>query len=489
LNTRQLLQGFFFILFLGVCLSPMRAQDFDLHGAIAHGTNGYVLVPFDLPSGVKRLDVSFSYTGRQDHTTLDLGLLDPQRFRGWSGGNKHSFSIGVADATPSYLPGPLPAGTWKLLIGVAYLGEGHTTNYQAHIHFVMTNEVDTRGFIESPIATGDRWYRGDLHMHTAHSDGACTSQSGKAVPCPVFVTIKDAVKQKLDFIALTDHNTISHYDAERELQTYFDQILLIPGREITTYSGHANVFGPSDFIDFRSEAKGASSINTVFRAAQTEGALVSVNHPGDPTGPSCIGCGWSITDTDWNLVNGVEAINGSDPQHYEADIRFWDRQLAKGYRLVAIGGSDTHRPERGTIGHPTTVVHAQELSVHGILDAIRAGHVCIDLTASHDKLIDVQASDGGVHAAMGERLTATRNDRVTITAHVTGSSRSVLRWLLDGNVSTTVPSKSLSSDSVDETASWTSDGQRHWLRPEVRSDDGTLQLLGNPIFLNWPAKP
>jgi hypothetical protein len=467
----------------------VSGQDLDLHGTIAQGTDGYVLVPFEVPAGVTRLDISFSYRGHEDHTTLDLGLLDPQRFRGWSGGNKHAFSIGIADATPSYLPGPLPAGTWKLLIGVAYLGDGHSSSYTAHIHFVRMNEVDTTGFAASPVATGDRWYRGDLHMHTAHSDGTCTSQSGKMVPCPIFVTIEAAVKQKLDFIAITDHNTISHYDAERELQPYFDRILLIPGREITTYSGHANVFGPTDFIDFRSEVKGSPSINTMFRAAQAAGALVSINHPGDPTGANCIGCGWSAADTDWNLVNGIEAINGNDPRHYEADIRFWDQQLAKGYRLVAIGGSDTHRPEQGTIGHPATVVHAQELSVHGILNAIRAGHVCVDLTASHDKVIDLRVTDSAAHAAMGERLTAAPNDRVTLTAHVIGSSGSTLRWLLDGKVVSTLPPQSLSSDSADETAGWTSDGQRHWLRAEVRTSDGTLQLLSNPFFFNWPARP
>jgi hypothetical protein len=489
LETRRLFHSCCF-LFLLFGLLILHAQDLDLHGTLDHQqADSYVLVPFEVPSGIKRLDVWFSYTGREDHTTLDLGLLDPQRFRGWSGGNKHAFSIGIADATPSYLPGPLPSGTWKLLIGVAYLGEGHTSTYQAHIHFARTNEVDTTGFTTSPIATGDRWYRGDLHMHTAHSDGSCTSQSGKMVPCPVFITVEEAVQHKLDFIAITDHNTISHYDAERELQPYFDQILLIPGREITTYSGHANVFGPTEFLDFRSEARGAPSINQVFRAAQAAGAVVSVNHPGDPTGASCIGCGWSVTDTDWNLVDGIEAVNGEDPKHYEADIRFWDQQLARGYRLVAIGGSDTHRPERGTIGHPTTVVHAQELSVNGILDAIRKGHVCIDLTASHDKMIDLQASDGAAPAAMGEELTAARNNRVSLAAHVTGASGSTLRWLLDGKELPTLPRESLSGDSVDETATWTSDGQRHWLRAEVRNAAGALQLLSNPIFLNWPAKP
>jgi hypothetical protein len=479
----------FFTLLFGIRNAALWAQDLDLHGSISHQqADSYVLVPFEVPSGIQRLDVSFSYTGREDHTTLDLGLLDPQRFRGWSGGNKHAFSIGIADATPSYLPGPLPPGTWKLFIGVAYLGEDHTSNYQAHIHFVRADEADTAGFVSEPIAKGERWYRGDLHMHTAHSDGSCTSQSGKMVPCPVFITVEDAVKQKLDFIAITDHNTVSHYDAERELQPYFDQILLVPGREITTYSGHANIFGPTSFIDFRAEAKDAPSINNVFRAAHAAGAIVSINHPGDPTGASCIGCGWSAADTDWPLVDGVEAINGNDPAHYESDIRFWDQQLARGDRLIAIGGSDTHRPERGTIGHPTTVVHAQELSVPGMLEAIRKGRVCIDLTASHDKLIELEASSSAAHAAMGETLTAARNDRVSWTAHITGASLSTIHWLVDGKELPTLPPQPVAATG-DQNASWTSDGQRHWLRAEVRTPDGTLQLLSNPIFVNWPAKP
>ena len=464
----------------------LRAKDLDLHGTITpQQADSYVLVPFQVPTGVARIEVSFRYTGREDHTTLDLGVLDPERFRGWSGGNKHFFTIGIADATPSYLPGPLPAGTWNLLLGVAWLAPGHTAQYSAHVHFVSSTTPDTSGFTSAPLATGDRWYRGDLHMHTAHSDGSCTSQSGKPVPCPLFVTVQAAVKQGLDFIAITDHNTISHYDDERELQPYFDRLLLIPGRELTTYSGHANVFGPTTFIDFRAAAKGAPSINTVFRAAHAAGGFVSVNHPGDPTGASCIGCGWSVSDTDWDLVNGIEAVNGTDPHHYEADIRFWDSRLAQGYRLIAIGGSDTHRPEDRTIGHPTTVVHAPELSVNGILDAMRAGHDCIDLTASHDRVIDLEATAGKTHAAMGDPLSARSGDQLTITAHVIGAPGATLHWLLDGTPRASMPPQSLSGDPARQSTHWTSDGERHWLRAEVRAPDGTLVLLSNPIFLNW----
>jgi len=62
-----------FLLF-GAHPQTTLAQDLDLRGTVAHGTDGYVLVPFEVPADLKRLDISFSYTGREDHTTLDLGL-------------------------------------------------------------------------------------------------------------------------------------------------------------------------------------------------------------------------------------------------------------------------------------------------------------------------------------------------------------------------------------------------------------------------------
>ena len=110
---------------------------------------------------------------------IDLGVRDPQRFRGWSGGNKARFTIAEADATPSYLPGPLPAGTWKLVLGVPNLRKAGEARYTARIFF-QRGPAPT-SFAEAPLKTGPGWYRGDLHMHTAHSDGS-RAEKGVRVP-------------------------------------------------------------------------------------------------------------------------------------------------------------------------------------------------------------------------------------------------------------------------------------------------------------------
>jgi hypothetical protein len=487
----------------GVLLSAVwtasgQTQDLLLHGTIApEQSASYVMVPFDVPPDVRQIDVSFSYQGRHDYATLDLGLEDPQRFRGWSGGNKDAFSVGVTDATPSYLPGPLPAGSWRLIIGVASLSKGHSSGYEARIHFVRDRDTSSVSFAAAPLATGARWYRGDLHLHTAHSDGSCASQSGKSVPCPLFVSVEEAARHGLDFLAITDHNTTSHYDEERELQPYFDKLLLIPGREMTTYSGHANIWGTTEFVDFRVGDAAHASKNPMLAQARDLGAVVSINHPVGPDDERCIGCGWMLGDTDMHLVSAIEVANGPSDHagaYFRApDIAFWDDQLRRGFHLTAVGGSDTHRPDLDTIGLPTTVVFAQELSVASILNGIRAGHVFVDLTGSRtlppqeQRLLELSGSSGNKHATMGDTLVVHSREAVIITAHLGGSYGSSLRLVVDGAPETHLPDSIVTSMEQTKTVSWTASGlaagKPHWIRAEVHGADGSLQLLSNPIYL------
>ena len=238
----------------------------------------YREVPFRVPPGTTRLSVEFAYTGKDQKSVIDLGVRDPQRFRGWSGGNKQSFTISDADATPSYLPGPLPAGVWKLVLGVPNLRAGAEAHYTARIFYERGRTF--AGFAAAPIKAGPGWYRGDLHMHTAHSDGSCASDRGVRVPCPVFKTLEVAHARGLDFIAVTDHNDTAQNHALRELAPYFDDLLLIPGREITTLQGHANVFGPTATIDFQLGSPRAPTLSSIQTESEKAGGLFSINHPG-----------------------------------------------------------------------------------------------------------------------------------------------------------------------------------------------------------------
>jgi hypothetical protein len=533
---------------MSVAAAAERAPDLTLTGTIKGADNGaYRDVPFEMPAGVVRMTVVFSYTGRDEKTALDLGLRDPVRWRGWSGGDKSRYVLEEADGTPSYLPGPLPPGTWNLVVAVPNIRATSSADFTAKVWFERA-DVPFPGFLTAPINPNPGWYRGDLHMHTAHSDGACKSAKGIRVPCPVFKTLQAAQTRHLDFIAVTDHNTTTQNNSLRELAPYFDDLLLIPGREITTYKGHANVFGPTGFLDFELGTAHAPALQAIVDEVRAAHGLISINHPGAPSGEVCMGCGWLITDVAHSKVDAIEAVNGGSLNHsgspvgQYSSIPFWEERLNSGVRITAIGGSDNHNADSApgmpsSVGVPTTVVHASELSQAAILEGIQKGHVFVDIWGSPAGLLEVQAEAGGQHAEMGDALAVSSKAHVRLLVHVAGvPADAVVVWAGDGTKLMTAgmkpaaaqhagnagqealvrqagkesgdPSSAASarqesadpvgplarpqqgsdvpggsSGDVHRTFDLIADGKRHWLRADVRGADGKLLLLGNPIYL------
>jgi hypothetical protein len=468
-------------------------SDLVLEGVVDGSQNQtYLQVPFTVPLGVHRVTLTFTYTGKEQHTVLDLGLFDPAQFRCEVGSDKSLITIGFSDATPSCLPGPIPQGEWNVLIGVPNIRPHVQSHYTLHVYFSPDGAVENDPApLREPLRAGPAWFRGDLHMHTAHSDGRCPSQQGKMVPCPVFFTVEAAARRGLDFIAITDHEATSHYDAMRELQPYFDKLLLIPGREITTFQGHLNFLGSTDFLDFRLGSKDVPDMNRLLRSAERLGGLVSINHPATPSGESCMGCGWTPASTvDMSLLAAVEAVNGGSERRGLSNVPFWDKELNLGFRLTGIGGSDNHRAPQpldqiGSVGSPTTVVYAAGLSTPAILAGIRAGHVFIDLAGTRDRLLEVTARARDQVAHMGDLLSAGKGETVVFNLHVAAAAGGKVIWQVDGrDVPLTEGADVLA---VDQTFpwSWLSDGQQHWLRAEVVGSDGKLWLLGNPVYCNW----
>jgi len=454
----------------------------------------YRLLPFEVPEGVKALEIRFDYTGREARTTIDVGLLGPgekfdDEFRGWSGGNKRSFTLSASDATPSYLSGPVTPGRWQLLLGVPNIRNGQTAEFTAEVYF-QRNDQYGLPTETTPLRTEAGWYRGDLHMHSEHSDGNCASKSGeKRVPCPLFLTLDAAADRGLDFIAFTEHNTNSHVKELTALQPYFDKLLLIPGMEMTTFQGHANAFNLREPVDFRVSSAEVPDWNALLTEAKQKGALVSINHPRVPTGEACMGCGWSPNPAaDLSLVQAVEVVNGNDVESPITGIPFWHDQLQKGHRLTAIGGSDTHdvtsknvSPPPGRIGVPTTVVYAKELSIDAIMAGIRAGNVFVDTAGSRDRKLELSATYGESVVAMGGQLSVPARQSVTFTARVEQMTGGTVEIIRDGKTTRrTAIQTAKHSWSFEET----SDGKRHWIRIDVRDADGKLALLGNPIYLN-----
>ena len=476
---------------------PVPKADLELRRSLdstAHQT--YLELPFNVPAGITQITVEFEYTGREERTTIDLGLADPQRFRGASGGNKSSFTLAESFATPSYLPGPIVPGNWKLMLGVPNIRKGARSDFVARITFERGDGA-FRGFAPLPLSQESRWYRGDFHAHSAHSDGSCASQAGKRVPCPLHRTIGAAAARGLDFVTMSEHNATSHHNAMLELQPYYDKLLLIPGRELTTFFGHANMFGVTSFVDFRVGSKAVPDVNAMLGQVTQLGGLISVNHPTAPSGEKCMGCGWIAPNTDWRRIQAIEVVNGGSVSAAKGNVEsplsgipFWEALLNRGHRLTAIGGSDNHDVERdaNAPGLPTTVVHARSLEVPALLDGVRSGRVFVDLEGTNDRVLEFRARAGPRTVQMGDSFTARRGTIVNFTLEVIGVENGRVE-LVGGNA--TLPKISdprISAQRSPVQFKFRSSGNPQWIRANIRDPAGKLILIGNPIYLNYPQQ-
>ena len=318
----------------------------------------FVELRFEMPPDTETIGVSCTVQGQERAGTLvDLGLRDPARVRGWSGGARDEFVVGHEQATPGYLPGALAPGEWAVLLASNRIPE---TGCTANVTVTCTPE-------------GPHWLKGDLHVHSTHSDGDYALHE----------VITLATAAGLDFVALTDHNTISQNVAMlREAP-----IVQIPGMELTTYRGHATLLGVVDPLeDFRVSTM--DQLRSRVSEARRRGAHMVLAHPYEST---CSSCAWQW---DWDIAyDWIEVWNGPWRPDNQRTLDWWQAQLVSGRRLVAVAGSDTHRPHPYIKhGWPTTWVYSRACTVAGILTAIGRGHVSMSY-APDGPLIDVRCAE------------------------------------------------------------------------------------------------
>lgn len=492
-HLRRLMQAAFVILALAIggmhqarAQLPTRAPDRVLSGTVTTpDLHHRIAVPFAVPQGTDRLILAFYHDGHAVRTVIDLALSDSTGFRGASGSDKTLVTLSPRDATPSYLAGPIAPGRWSLMLGVANIRAGVVTRWTARLWFLKAGD-----FQPPPELAADRgpgWYRGDLHLHTAHSDGRCTGQGAEKVPCPLFRSVETAVGRGLDFIAVTDHNTVSQMVAIRELQPAFERILLIPGQEVTTFWGHFNAIGIETPIDYAAIVDKKSFARAVDAVHQARG-IVSINHPALPSGEICMGCGWRI-DTGDIRVDAVEIVNGGTwratgkPDGPLSGVGFWTGMLAR-HRVTAIGGSDNHDARDrtdtpGTIGRPTTVVYANGRDTAAIVRGIRSGRVFVDLTGESGSLIDMDTWSGDVGITMGGTVAAPTGSVVdmAVSARLPGANTLVI--LEDDRQVVERPF----TDAL-TVHHKVAVRKRTVVRAIVRRADGSLALIGNALIVD-----
>jgi len=209
-----------------------------------------------------------------------------------------------------------------------------------------------------------------------------------------------------------------------------DGLLLLPGEEVTTFWGHANVWGVGCWVDFRCHEDGAGMQQIVDWVHQ-RGGLLSPNHPKR-------GWPWEFTGVTGYRV--VEAWQGAWRLYNAESLGFWEQRLVSGERVTAVGGSDCHSIAPAvflhpwSLGTPCTWVYAQEpMTEEGILDAVRAGHAFLSEDTT-GPFLELTASCSDRTYLMGDTIEAPEGAPVRFRLRYHGPAEKKLRLVRNGAV-------------------------------------------------------
>ncbi len=434
----------------------------DMHRHIPH--------PFEVPEGAQQISIRFDHEpkhpgiGNVPHE-ISLSLLDPESGRGARHNNAdQTIMISANGATPGYTAGSLQPGTWTVFIDTHRIIPPGAISYTLEID-ISTESTDFATPQYTPGSTASRgpgWYKGDLHGHTLHSDAQWD--------VPEFVEY--ARGRGLDFVTLTDHNTVSSLAQHDSLAT--DDLLTMGGIELTTFRGHALALGTRQWHEWR--VLDGTTMTDVAQNVIDSGAFYVIAHPTSIGYPHCSGCPWHYVDMRPGVSPAVEVWNGdwAGESYNDEAVQLYYQWLNDGYRLVATAGSDIHRPFREHERPGYNHVYAEDLTEQAILDGIRRGHLYL----SSGPTINVTATNrNGATAMMGDKL---RADEITLEVKYDRLQEGYrLNLIGDGTLVDTHPIPKPGDHK------WTfgAGAMSRWYTVEIRDENNELHAMTNPIFV------
>ena len=541
-------------------LSGGTTQTFSGH--FGPDLNGkFIQIPFDVGSGITGMKIRYCYakaTGGEadDSPTLDLGVYDAKpaeattwtqaERRGWSGSALRTIGIGVngysdpatyeggrknyvpGRTTRAFKPGPIEAGQWAVEFGAGWIDpDGAGVDWKLEVITSTAPEWSNDAFTADPYAPysanpNPGWYTGDLHAHGEMEPGNATMKQTMDLGFGAL-----PAGNGLDFMTVVDHNNSNSLGVLGEDQYSYPGKLVIPGIEVTTYNGHWNAIGSSNFADFRFsdvlrwDDAGDDNIQTdgelstvrpaIQPASQMQpildgGGYTQVNHPETlKAAPAqCRGCAWTYSDaqTDWSKVTALEIQNGPagipagsptamNPFSVDA-IKTYERLLADGFHIAAVGSSDDHQGGEATgafdspVGRGATVVHADQLSTQGVIDAVKAGHTYVKPFGADAPDVELSASTPqGGKAIPGDSVTGSS---LAIKIAVEGAASAVrpgpytLKLLQDG---IEVDSVTVTGDSYSHTFNVSESGRYGFELTRPLGDQTMIEAYSTPVWFTF----
>ncbi|MBX7043174.1 MAG: CehA/McbA family metallohydrolase [Ignavibacteria bacterium] len=209
-------------------------------------------------------------------------------------------------------------------------------------------------------------YSGSVHMHSKFSDGTGTVQE----------IAQYASESELDFIILTDHNTLKA--KEKGFEKWYDKTMLIVGYEVndSKNKNHYLVFGLDEVVGTFTRLKDGDLGNKLTAAeyvkkVKEKGGIGFIAHPDEKRKhleghPAYPWTAWESEDFDgleiWNhMSEWAEGLNDSNKVSRlihplksiiapaKETLKRWD-DLNRKRKVVGLGGIDAHAHKHTIMG-------------------------------------------------------------------------------------------------------------------------------------------
>lgn len=331
--------------------------------------------------------------------------------------------------------------------------------------------------------TAKQYISGDFHQHSQFSDDAMNTISE---------ILKANQANGLNCGALADHNSVSGNDEWMTLAKD-SKFIAIPSQEITTKQGHYLALNTTNLIDL-TDLKTEDDVKKMISNIHEQGGLAQINHPGRH---------FSYWDQA-SLFDAIEIWNGhamppiSDQTGIESSFSYnkiskekWFELLSSGVKITALGNSDNHDISGGSTiapisenetfnewiadglynGNPRNYIRVDEMTIEGILEGIKEGHVFI----TNGPLMDVTINE----VSFGDTLEGVTEAEISYIVASNHGELEELNIIADGDVIEKVP---LASDVPTIGTLTLNLSDYHWVVFEVISKSFEY-AISNPIYL------
>lgn len=493
-------------------------------------------VPLSTPAVSARhtLDLGL-YEPRPDRS----GTWGMGEFRGWGGSSHPDVTVSAegfsteaqytasprveaaGKTTRAFRPGAIKPGQWAAELGVAGVVPQSLGDADGKVAWRVEIELARdRSFADEPYRPapydsrpakrGRGWYAGDMHVHAEHS------AYGDATMREAFDYAFGPLSQGragLDFITLSDYVSGSSWGEVGRHQARYPGKLVVRSAEVITYRGHLNNHNTAKVVDYREgpiyergsngslrQVRGRRPAAATFADIKRAGGYTQINHP--TIFPSsvplfdlaCRGCSWEYgpAETGYDRTDAIEIATGPSgekttdqgPNPFTVTaIDFYERALATGNKVAAVGVSDSHNAGRtnnpvtqSPIGEATTVVRAEELSEPGIECGVEAGHTYVKVTGNDGPDVRMEARPPGFRGAPAIFGDTVRAASAAFGVRVTGGSGRTLQVVKDGEVFRTV---AVSGDDFAFAFTATDPGR---YRLQLQRGQ-TIETVSSPIYL------